>query len=457
MSGRDMNLIEQLIQGIKTGEKKFNEALARAKEGYKVFGCVEKHLCITCTGQSLKKGTSELTLGDNIDYMTQLLSDGYSKSFKLIYIDPPFFTKAKYNATVTIKDKEGKKKHVRHLAYDDRFDRNLRYYIENMAVRLMLMRELLADNGLIWVHLDWHSSHYVKVMMDYIFGERNFVNEIIWCYKSGGSGKRHFARKHDTLLVYGKTGKYTLNVPKEKSYNRGLKPYHFKGVKEYKDANGWYTLVNMKDVWYIDMVGRTSAERNGYATQKPIDLMNRIILASSEEGDLVGDFFSGSGSFLEAAENHRRRWIGCDNEKIAVSMTKKRLDLKGADYIYNSEEGNNLSFEGLDIECISCDTLESGKLLCKYMIKNFEPDIEFGYIQLRDCEIVKEALLNDTMQFIDYVMVDSDYNGRFSCTDIFDENYDNITVVSKDITAFIVVDIFGKGYFIRKDNNLNEI
>lgn len=452
MSGKEMNLIEQLIHGIKAGEEIFNETLVRANTGYKIFNCAEKHLCISGFGQASRRKSSELALGDNVEYMTQLLSEGYSGSFKLIYIDPPFFTKAKYNATVTVNDKQGKKKRIRHLAYDDRFGRNLKYYIENMAVRLMLMRELLADDGLIWVHLDWHSSHYIKVMMDYIFGDKNFVNEIIWCYKSGGSGKRHFARKHDTLLVYGKTGNYTLNVPKEKSYNRNLKPYHFRGVKEYKDANGWYTLVNMKDVWYIDMVGRTSAERNGYATQKPIDLMSRIILASSEEGDLVGDFFSGSGSFLEAAETHRRRWIGCDNEKIAVSMTKKRLDLKGADYIYITIESNNLSFQGLDIECISRDALESGKILCKYKIKNFEPDIEFGYIQLRDRETVKEALANDTGQFIDYVMVDSDYNGIFSCTDIFDENYDNMTVVAKNITAFLVVDIFGKGYFIKKDN-----
>lgn len=103
--------------------------------------------------------------------------------------------------------------------------------------------------------------------MDEIFGEDNFVNEIIWHYKSGGSGKRHFSRKHDTILVYSKTKKYYFLPDKEKSYNRGFKPYRFKGVKEYKDDMGWYTMVTMKDVWNVDMVGRTSSERTGYATQ----------------------------------------------------------------------------------------------------------------------------------------------------------------------------------------------
>ena len=106
--------------------------------------------------------------------------------------------------------------------------------------------------------------------------EKNFVNEIIWTYKSGGSSKKHFARKHDTILVYSKTDKYYLSLPKEKSYNRGLKPYRFKGVEEFQDETGWYTMVNMKDVWNIDMVGRTSAERTGYATQKPEALLSSL-------------------------------------------------------------------------------------------------------------------------------------------------------------------------------------
>ena len=257
--------------------------------------------------------------------MKDLLAGGYGSAFSLIYIDPPFFTRSSFNASVNVRGADGASHKVHHLAYDDKFDRNLEYYIQNMTARLLVMRDLLADDGLMWVHLDWHSSHYIKLVLDELMGEKNFVNEIIWCYKSGGSGKRHFARKHDTILVYSKTPGYYIDIPSEKSYNRDYKPYRFKGVKEYQDEDGWYTLVNMKDVWNIDMVGRTSAERTGYATQKPLELMRRIIEASTREGDLVGDFFCGSGSLLEAAHLLGRKWMGCDSEELAAAMTRRRL------------------------------------------------------------------------------------------------------------------------------------
>ncbi|NLC44745.1 MAG: site-specific DNA-methyltransferase, partial [Clostridiales bacterium] len=216
---------------------------------------------------------NRLALGDNVEYMKWLINNGYKDKLRLIYIDPPFFTKTKYNASVVLNDNSGKKYKIHHLAYDDTFESNLKLYIENITCRLVLMKELLASDGTIWVHLDWHSLHYVKIIMDEIFGEKNFINEIIWKYKSGGSSHKHFSKKHDVILVYSKSNKYYLNVPKEKSYNRNLKPYRFKGVKEFKDEYGWYTMVNMKDVWSIDMVGRTSKERNGYATQKPLELL----------------------------------------------------------------------------------------------------------------------------------------------------------------------------------------
>ena len=110
------------------------------------------------------------------------------------------------------------------------------------------MRELVSDTGYVCIHLDWHVVHYAKVMMDAIFGEEYFVNEIIWTYKSGGSTKRFFSRKHDTLLLYRKTDKNYFKAQTQKSYNRELRPYNFESVKEYRDEKGWYTLVNMKDV-----------------------------------------------------------------------------------------------------------------------------------------------------------------------------------------------------------------
>lgn len=158
-------------------------------------------------------------------------------------------------------------------AYSDIWENDRSSYLEMIAVRLMLMKETLKPTGSIFVHLDWHAVHAVKLIMDEIFGEQNFINEIIWTYKSGGSANRHYSGKHDTILFYSRTRQYKFRLQKEKSYNRGLRPYRFKGVEEFQDDIGWYTMVNQKDVWNIDMVGRSSGERLSYATQKPEALL----------------------------------------------------------------------------------------------------------------------------------------------------------------------------------------
>ena len=109
------------------------------------------------------------------------------------------------------------------------------------------MKELLSERGSIYVHLDWHVCHYVKILMDEIFGKENLVNEIVWCYKSGGAGKSAFAKKHDDILFYRKNEELQIfHIQKEKSYNRELKPYHFKGIEEFEDDIGWYTLVEVQ-------------------------------------------------------------------------------------------------------------------------------------------------------------------------------------------------------------------
>jgi site-specific DNA-methyltransferase (adenine-specific) len=138
------------------------------------------------------------------------------------------------------------------------------------------------------------------------------------------SGRR-FSRKHDIILFYTGSGDYVFNGLKEKSYNRGLKPYRFQGVAEYRDSTGWYTLVGMKDYWEINMVGRTSRERLNYPTQKPLALLERIVSASSKEGDIVLDAFCGSGTALAAAERLGRRWIGIDISPAACKLARQRL------------------------------------------------------------------------------------------------------------------------------------
>ena len=420
---------EQILEGLKKGRAMYEE----------VHG-----------SHSLAEGgvsdANELCLGDNLEYMKELLSRGYAGAFRLIYIDPPFFTRSSFNASVSVKDKAGASHKVHHLAYDDKFDRSLEYYIENMVVRILLMKDLLADDGLMWIHLDWHSSHYIKLVLDELMGEKNFVNEIIWHYKSGGSGKRHFARKHDSILVYSKTSKYYLDVPKEKSYNRDRKPYRFRGVAEYKDEGGWYTLVNMKDVWSIDMVGRTSSERTGYATQKPLELMKRIVLASTEEGDLAGDFFCGSGSLLEAAQMLGRRWIGCDSEEIATSMARRRLRKAGSKFEFVRQEPVKLQRGRADIAILSVDRLEDGRDLYKCRLIDLVPDIDTGSVQMKDRIHVETALKADRLQFADHVIIDPEYDGTFEAKNIFDADDESMSFISGGSFEAVVVDIFGKEY-----------
>lgn len=294
--------------------------LGRANRQVALTKCKEYKL-VDVIGEENSKGNNKIFLGNNINLMKTLSKkEEYKGKLQLIYIDPPFFSKSDYDATLNLDDKMFKYK-----VYGDKWKFGLYEYLRQLSARLMLMRELLSDSGLIWVHLDWHVVHYVKILMDDIFGEKNFVNEIIWQYKSGGSTKKRFARKHDTILVYSKTKNYKFHPLEEKSYNRNLKPYRFKGVSEYKDDVGWYTMVNMKDVWQIDMVGRTSSERTGYATQKPEKLLERIIKSSTDEGDLCGDFFCGSGTMPLVAGRLNRKFIVCDESTLAVEGTLGRL------------------------------------------------------------------------------------------------------------------------------------
>ncbi len=246
--------------------------------------------------------------GDNLKVLKKI-----EGPIDFIYIDPPFYSKADYGN------------------YDDRWTK-LDDYLEFLKKRLVLMKDIISDTGLIAVHLDWHAVHYVKVMMDEIFGYDNFVNEIIWAYKSGGASPRSFARKHDSILLYSKTSDYYFCPQKEKSYNREGRPYRFKGVQEHQDEKGWYTLVNQKDVLNIDMVGRTSSERTGYATQKPEALLELLINACCPKGGLVADFFAGSGTTAAVAFKNNRDFILCDEQNDSIKVIKKRLDDLGAKY-----------------------------------------------------------------------------------------------------------------------------
>lgn len=201
--------------------------------------------------------------------------------------------------------------------------------IEWYTPRLIEMKRVLKDTGSIYLQCDWRLVHYLKVYMDELFGIKNFINEIIWYYKSpSGTTKRKLANKHDTILFYSKTFNYIINIDEFRER------YSENTIKQAKNNNisfGKITKLNKNgktgtDVWDIPTLNSQSKERVGYDTQKPKSLLERIIKASSNEGDVVADLFCGSGTSLVVAKELNRRYIGCDINPRAVDISNERLN-----------------------------------------------------------------------------------------------------------------------------------
>lgn len=339
---------------------------------------------------------------DNIEAMKDLLNKGFDNSIDLIYIDPPFLTMIDYKSRIELLYK-GKKEIINYFAYNDIWRDGLKEYLEMISVRLYLMRELLSEIGTIYVHLDFRIVHYVKIIMDCIFGGENFLNEIIWAYKSGGSSNKHFSRKHDNILIYTKTKDYIFNPQKEKSYNRGFKPYAFKNVLEYKDTIGWYTLVNLKDVWNIDMVGRTSKERVGYVTQKPEKLLEQIIKASSRENSIVADFFGGSGTTAIVADKNNRQWILSDKGDISGVTIRKRLG-ENVDKSYKVfTEDNNNAKGNLSIKCIKIVKNNEENISIIIELSKYYLDLNYIKMSKKHKQLALDIMNEDSLSFIDYI------------------------------------------------------
>jgi len=235
----------------------------------------------------------------------------------LIYIDPPFMT------NVPRTTQAGGR-------YDDRWPGGLAEYLAFLEPRLAAMHRLLSARGTLYVHVDPRTSHYVKVVLDGIFGVDNFLNEVIWSYRTGGRSVKWFARKHDVLLVYAKAaGGHTFHVLRDGTFrteglNRDEEGRFYKNTKKgrlYFHPEG----PAMTDVWEIPFLSTVAAERTGYPTQKPEALLERVIGASSDPGDVVADPFCGSGTTLAVAERLGRRWLGCDVSGEAVATARARV------------------------------------------------------------------------------------------------------------------------------------
>ena len=326
-------------------------------------------------GESFEKGwKNKLIWGDNLLVMGSLL-EKFAGKIDLIYIDPPFATGADFKAKFKIGDsgirvaKMGEKPDIEKAAtaieekvYRDTWGKGLDTYLGMIYERLFLARDLLSENGSLYLHLDPTVSHYIKSLLDEVLGLENFKNEVIWCYKERERVLDYYNPKHDVILFYSRANsslrtfnwkaaceeysdvtiaKFKYVDEKGRRYQirgtntqgspvraaDGLNPEHEKkhpGLT-YRDYLDDRPGVAPRDWWTIPIINKAADERLDYATQKPEALLERIINVSSNEGDLVADFFCGSGTTLAVAEKLGRRWIGCDLGRFAIHTTRKRL------------------------------------------------------------------------------------------------------------------------------------
>lgn len=184
-------------------------------------------------------------------------------------------------------------------------------------------KRILKSTGSIYIQMDYRINHWVREILDDVFGYNNIINEIIWFYKTGGSSKRFFSRKHDTIYLYVKTKDYKFNKQKEKSYLSHK--YGFSNIEIKQDERGYYTEVGIRDVWDIPALRGNQPEVTGYPTQKPEKLLERIILSSSNVGDIIFDPFCGSGTSCKVAKDLGRKYIGCDISSYACEIARDRL------------------------------------------------------------------------------------------------------------------------------------
>ena len=295
-----------------------------------------------------------LYTGDCLDIMNEHISE---QSVDLIYLDPPFNSNSHYNLPFKSKDKSlrpaeafndiwewtvqdadnlrrlEKNPLTRSLATIVRFAQeveqtatrksksSLAAYLINMILRLRAMRRVLKTTGSVYLHCDPTASHYLKLVMDAVFGVQNFRNEIVWAYRTGGVSKKRWPRKHDVILCYGKSNNTIHNPLTERIYYD--KPFFT--TNEDEDGR-YYADVYVRDVWNdIKAVINVSKERLGYPTQKPLALLERIIKASSNPGDLVLDTFCGCGTTVHAAESLKRQWIGIDISPFSAGLIRERI------------------------------------------------------------------------------------------------------------------------------------
>ncbi|MDG1314232.1 MAG: site-specific DNA-methyltransferase, partial [Flavobacteriaceae bacterium] len=316
------------------------------------------------SGRQMTGWTNKLIWGDN-KYILSSLKNGPMREeiekeggIKLIYIDPPFDVGADFSMDVEIGDGSYEKKPnvLEHIAYRDTWGLGTDSFLSMIYERLILMKDLLADDGTIFVHCDWRLNSSIRLILDEIFGKENFKNEILWYYRNKmGRNSKDFPKATDTLLFYSKSKNHIFNeikIPREKPVKQSQRVWKDGKNMRARDENGniiyemsYDTTAN--NVWDIPFIASTSYERIGYPTQKPEVLLERIIKSVTSEGDIVSDFFSGSGTTAAVSEKLNRKWICSDLGKFAIHATRKRMI--GIQRELKKEEKNWRAFEILNL------------------------------------------------------------------------------------------------------------
>jgi len=265
--------------------------------------------------------TADLYCAENLA-LCEAFAGQWTGKFQLIYLDPPFSSGKVYAARVN----GGRDRQSQAVdAYRD--DLDFDDYLAWLERRLAFCRELLTESGTLYVHLDWHAVHYVKVALDRLFGRERFLNEIVWCYHGPSPIRSAFKRKHDTILVYTRSSGYffdadAVRVPYDESTVKTFASSPKAGFGKVPDlARGKVP----EDWWYFPVVARLHSERTGYETQKPEALLERIVKASSRPGDRVGDFFAGSGTTGVVAARLGRHAVLADRNPVAAEKSLLRL------------------------------------------------------------------------------------------------------------------------------------
>lgn len=280
-------------------------------------------------GEEVDGWINKIFWGDNLQVMSHMMKQFRGK-IDLIYIDPPFDSKADYKMTIELRGKKAQSdnSNFEEKQYGDIWAND--EYLQFMYERLILLRELLSDTGSIYVHCDWHKVHHLRCIMDDVFGASNFRNEIIWCYSGPQRSNNTFSRKHDTILFYAKSNESTFNQQrvKHKSGLHGVGGFGFStGGASGDDLRAIEEQGKILEDWWSDIstTGRLVKELVGYPTQKPEGLLERIIKTSSNPGDIVFDCFMGSGTTQAVAMKLGRKFLGTDINLGAIETSTKRL------------------------------------------------------------------------------------------------------------------------------------